>query len=184
MGASTSGGDAPSSRDPCAEIDDTGCTGGTLILFDPPSRFRAVDLLDLALPWVLVCWTLAGVQLPDAEALLPLLFPARPTQVRARLRSLAVTAAMETRQAVQLADQLGRRGLVLLQLDRRPAEDLPDDFHDRTVPEQVELARACGVKLKITEEPGQIAATAFDDETYAGLRARHAAISTAVEQTR
>lgn len=161
MGASTSacGVRAPSS-------------GGTLLVIERPPALRPALLLDPELPWVMAWrWTRAGRALAAAEPIVPLLVGAPG---RARLHAVCAVLRLETRAAIDLADEL--TGCTLAQLAGPPADGFPDDLPVRRGEEQAELARRFGVRLLI-EDHLDLAATAFDEDSMRRLRERYLAVS-------
>lgn len=139
-----------------------------------PGGFRPAHLLDPELPWVIAWrWTHAPRPLAAAEPVVPLL-TGKPGA--ARLRSLCAVMVLETRRAVEIADEL--TGGFLAQLDRPPGDEVPDDFPALPGQRMADAARRCGVRLAIADEAAVIA-TAFDDADLRRLRARWEVIASA-----
>lgn len=145
--------------------------GGTVVVLEHPAGFRPAQLLDPELRWVVAWrWTNAARALAAAEPAVPVLAGAPGA---ARLRSLCAVMVLETRRAMELADEL-TEGFIA-QLDRPPGDDLPDDFPTLPGLRMADVALQCGVRLTVAVEAA-VVATAFSDVDLARLRARWEAV--------
>ncbi|MCC6677147.1 MAG: hypothetical protein IT436_08380 [Phycisphaerales bacterium] len=146
--------------------------GGTVVVLERSTGFRPAHLLDPELPWVVAWrWVRGPRALAAAEPVVPVLTGAPGL---ARLRAVCAVMVMETRRAIELADEL--TGGVLAQLDGPPGEAMPDDFPTLPAYQMAMKARTCGVRLTISDE-GALVATAFDDAALARLRERYLAVT-------